>query len=140
MIQTDRRPRWFMAAAIASLLFMLLGCIGLALHVMTDPATLPLDQRAQMEALPIWVFAAWAVAIVAGALGALLLVLRRPAADPLLLISAVAVIIWFVGMFVSPEFRPLMTTSDVVIAIVVSALTCLVFAFARRSRQQGWLR
>jgi len=140
MTQSDGRPRWFMAAAIASLVFMLLGCVGLAMHLTADPAKLPLDQRAQLEALPAWVFAASAVAILAGALGSLLLVLRRLAADPLMLVSAAAVLVWFVGMFVSPAFRPLMTTSDIVIAIVVSVLTCLVFAFARRSRQRGWLR
>ena len=140
MIRTDGRPRWFMAAAIASLVFMLLGCVGLTMHFTADPATMAADQRAQLEALPTWVFTASAVAILAGALGSLLLVLRRPAADPLLLVSAVAVIVWLVGMFISPAFRPLMTTSDIVIAIVVSALTCLVFAFARRSRQRGWLQ
>jgi hypothetical protein len=50
--------RWYMPAAIVSLLFMVLGCAALAMHVTADPATLPLDQRALFEAEPRWVLAA----------------------------------------------------------------------------------
>ena len=48
--------RWYPAAAIASLLFMLLGCVVYAMHLPdTDPNTLPLDQRVMFEAEPRWV-------------------------------------------------------------------------------------
>ena len=46
----SRRPiaRWYTAAAVISLLFMLIGCAGYLLEVTTDPASLPIDQRAGM--------------------------------------------------------------------------------------------
>src|SRR3954451_15931408 len=47
--------RWFTAGAIASLLFMLLICAGYAIHLTTDPATLPIDERAVYQAEPVWV-------------------------------------------------------------------------------------
>ena len=132
--------RWYMIAATASLLFMLLGCAGLVMHSLTDPATLPLDQRALFEAEPQWVLAASAFAFVAGALGGLLLVLRHRAAERVMLISLIGMLVWLGGMFGTPRFRDLLTTDQIAIFLVLAALTWTIFSFARHSRQRGWLR
>jgi hypothetical protein len=132
--------RWYMPAAIVSLLFMVLGCAALAIHVTADPATLPLDQRALFEAEPRWVLAASAVGFIAGLIGGLFLVLRRKAAVPLLLVSLLGVLVWCAGMFVTPEFRDLLSTDEIAGLVVVVALTWTIFWFARHSRQRGWLR
>jgi hypothetical protein len=132
--------RWYMPAAIVSLLFMVLGCAALAMHVTADPATLPLDQRALFEAEPRWVLAASAAGFLAGLIGGLLLVLRRKAAVPLLLVSLLGVLVWCAGMFVTPEFRDLLSTDEIAGLVVVVALTWTIFWFARHSRQRGWLR
>ncbi len=131
---------WYMIAAIASLLFMMLGCVGLIMHVMTDPAALPLDQRALFEAEPKWVLAASAVGFLSGAAGALMLVLRRKVAERELFISLIAMLVWAVGMFATPRFRDLLSTEQIAVLIVVIALDWTIFWFARHSRQRGWLR
>lgn len=131
---------WFTIAAIASLLFMLLGCAALVMHVMTDPAKLPLDQRALFEAEPQWVVAASAFGFVAGALGAFLLLLRHKAAERALLISLIGMLVWLAGMFAAPGFRDLLSTDEIAVLLVVVALTWTIFWFARHSRQRGWLR
>ena len=131
---------WYMPAAIGSFLFMLLGCALLAMHAMTNPATLPIDQRALFEAEPRWVFAASAFGFVAGALGSLLLVLRNKAAEPAMLASLISMVIWLVGMFATPKFRDLLTADQIAMLLVVVALTWTIFWFARHSRQRGWLR
>ena len=53
---------WFKFAAIASILFMLIGCVGYVMDVMSDPASLPIDQRALVDARPTWQVAAYAIA------------------------------------------------------------------------------
>jgi putative Mn2+ efflux pump MntP len=129
-----------MIAAAASLLLMLLGCAGLIMHVTTDAATLPLDQRALFEAEPKWVLAASAVGFVAGACGALLLILRRRAAEGVMLISLIGMIVWLAGMLLTPRFRDLLSTGQIAVLLVIVALTWTIFWFARHSRQRGWLR
>jgi hypothetical protein len=131
---------WYMIAAVASLLFMLLGCAGLVMHVTTNAATLPLDRRALIEAEPQWVLAASAVGFVAGACGALLLVLRRRAAERAMLISLIGMLAWVAGMVATPKFRDMLSTDQIVVLIVVVALDWTIFWFARHSRQRGWLR
>lgn len=143
---TDERfsPRpvagWYMPAAIASLLFMLLGCVTYVMHVTADPASLPLDQRTVYEAEPLWVTAAYAVAVWVGLLGAALLVIRRKLAQPLLLVSLAAVLAWLAGLILVPELRETISANDLAVAIVVAAITWTIFWFARHSSQRGWLR
>jgi hypothetical protein len=131
---------WYMPAAIASLLFMLAGCAALVMQLTADPAGLPLDQRTLMEAEPKWVLAASGVAFVAGALGGLLLLLRRRAAQWVMLISFVAMLAWCAGMFATPNFRDLLGTDQIAILLVVLALGWTILWFARHSRQRGWIR
>lgn len=131
---------WYMPAALASLFLMILGCIALTMHLRANPATLPLDQRALFEAEPNWVLAASGVGFVAGAVGALMLVLRRRAAVPLLLIGLIGFVIWLGGMLATPAFRDLMSTNDIAIAVVVVIVAWTIYWFARHSRQRDWLR
>ena len=68
---------WFMIGAVASLLFMGLGCVAYLMHVLTDPNSLPLDQRAAYLAEPAWVTGANAVAVWVGLAGTILLVMKK---------------------------------------------------------------
>jgi len=132
--------RWYIVAALASLLFMTLGCIALFVHVTTNPARLPLDQRQLFQAEPQWVLAASAFAFVTGVLGALLLVLRNKAAERALLASFLGMLVWLAGMFVTPAFRDLLSTEQIAVLLIVVAVTWTIYWFARHSRQRGWLR
>lgn len=131
---------WFLIAAVASLLFMGLGCISYLMHVFANPATMPLDQRAAYEAEPAWVTGAYAVAVWVGLIGAVLLVMRRKAAEWLLLISLIAVLVWLAGLVLVTPLRENMSANDLIIAMAVTALTWTIYWFARHSRQRGWLR
>jgi hypothetical protein len=131
---------WFVVGAAASLLFMLLGCAAVAMHLAADPAKLPLDERQLFEAEPMWVLAASGIGFAAGAIGALLLVARRKAAEPLLLLALLALFVWLGGMFATPAFRDLLSTGQIAVLLVVVALAWTIYWFARHSRQRRWLR
>jgi hypothetical protein len=131
---------WFMPAAVVCVLFMGLGCIMYLMHVLADPNTLPLDQRAAYEAEPAWVTGANAVAVWVGLAGTILLVLRRKLAEWALLASLIAVLIWLAGLIVVGPLREAMSANDLLVAIVVTALTWTIYWFARHSRQRSWLK
>lgn len=131
---------WFIVAAVASLLFMGLGCVSYLMHVLADPNAMPLDQRVAYEAEPMWVTGAYAVAVWVGLAGTVLLVMRRKLAEGALLISLVAVLVWLAGLVIVAPLREAMSANDLLVAIVVTALTWTVYWFARHSRLRGWLR
>lgn len=132
--------RWYVFGAAASLIFMALLCVAYAVHLGTDPAALPLDERALFEAEPVWVSGAFGLTGIAGAIGAILLLLRRKAAEGLLCLSLVGSVLWLAGLLLVPRLRDLLMTGEIVAALVVTALVWTIFWFARHSRQRGWLR
>ena len=139
---TIQRPlaAWYMPAAIGSLLFMALGCVAYLMTVLADPSSLTIEERTLHDALPTWVLGAQAVAVWIGLAGALMLVLKKKLAEPLLLVSLVAVIVWLAGLLLVTGVRENMSANDLIVAIVVTALTWTIFWFARHSRKRGWLR
>jgi hypothetical protein len=138
----ERQPvaRWYLIGAIASLLFMALGCAIYVMHVTADPAALPLDQRAAYAAEPAWVTALNAVAVWVGLIGAVLLVMKRRLAEALLLVSFIATLLWLAGLLLVPALRDALSTNDVAVAVIVTLITGTIWSFARHSRQLGWLR
>jgi positive regulator of sigma E activity len=86
------------------------------------------------------VTAAFAIAVWVGAAGALLLVMRKKLAEPLLLASLIAVLAWLAGMMLTAGVRENMSANDLVVAIVVVALTWTIFWFACHARQREWLK
>jgi hypothetical protein len=132
--------RWYLAAAIVSLLFMVVACAGFVMDLATDPNSLPLDQRTIVMARPPWMILAYGIAVWTGLAGTALLVIRRKLAEPLLLISFVAAIVTFIPYAAVPGIRDNISTGDIAAAIVVLAITWTIYWFARHSRQRGWLR
>ena len=131
---------WFIIAAVASLLFMGFGVVSFLMHLFADPNSMPLGQRAAYLAEPVWVKIAYGVAVFAGLGGAILLVMRRRLAEWALLVSLIAVLIWLAGLILVSPLRENMSANDLLVAIVVTALTWTIYWFARHSRQRGWLR
>jgi hypothetical protein len=131
---------WFIIAAAASLLFMGFGVVSFFMHIFADPNSLALDQRAAYLAEPIWVKIAYGAAVFAGLAGAILLVMRRRLAEWGLLVSLIAVLIWLAGLILVSPLRENMSANDLLVAIVVTAVTWTIYWFARHSRQRGWLR
>ena len=139
--QNSPRPvaAWFTPAAVASLLFMGLGCVMYLSHVLADPNSLELDQRAAYLAEPAWVTGAYAVAVWVGLAGTILLVMKKKLAEAALGVSLAAVLIWLAGLLVVGPLRDSMSANDLIVALAVTALTWTIFWFARHSRQRGWL-
>ena len=137
---TGRVPGWFYAVAVLALLFEAFGCWMYVSQVSADPATLPLDQRALWEATPQWMVAAYAIAVWVGLIGALLLVLRRRLAVPLLLVSLVAVIVQFSGLFLVRQLRQTVPESALIAPVVLILACYLIFQFARVAQRRGYLR
>ncbi|MEO6226056.1 MAG: hypothetical protein ABIO80_09450 [Sphingomicrobium sp.] len=137
-----KRPvaAWFIVAAVVALLFMGLGCVSFLMHVFANRDSLPLDQRAAFEAEPVWVTAAYAIAVFGGLVGAVFLILKRKSAEWLMLASLIAVLAWLAGLVLVAPLREALSANDLLVAMVIAALTWTIYWFARHSRQRGWLR
>ena len=132
-------PGWFRIAAIGSVIWYLLGCASYLYQVTVDPAGLPADQRAMLEAAPTWMYAAFAIGVWVGLAGAIMLLMRKRLAPTLLLVSLVAAIAQFAAYFADPELRAVVSSGGLTIPAVIIAISALVTWFAHRARRRGWL-
>lgn len=133
-------PAWFTAAAIGVLAWELIGCTLFGLQILTDPESLPRDQQAIWAATPMWMHAAWAVAVLSGLAGAVLLLMRRKPAERLLLASFAAVLVQFSGLLIVSELRNLVASDDLFLPFLVILVCYGVWMFSRRALKSGWLR
>lgn len=133
-------PAWFNLAAIAALLWEMLGGAIFWLRTTADRATLPVDERAVLEAMPQWVTIAFAIAILSGLAGAILLLMRRRPAAPLLLLSLVAVTVQDSAYLFDPQLRNLTASDDLFLPFLVILICYLVWHLAWQARRWGWLR
>lgn len=135
-------PAWYWAAAIAALLFELLGGFFYLAEVRMTPeeiSALPLDQAALLAARPGWYYAAFGTAVWVGLAGTIGLLLRRSWAKPALLVSLIAVIVQFSAIFIVPEMRTV--TSDALLGPVVVIILCYgIFNLSQLACRRGWLR
>lgn len=138
--QATELPAWFRPAAMAAVAWEIFGCVMYLMQVRVDPAALPADQRAIWDATPPWMIGAYAAAVWVGLLGAVLLLLRRKLAEPLLLISLIAVAAWFAGQILVPQLRGLISSDMLLLPFVILAVCFAIWSLARRARRNGWLR
>ena len=136
----DAIPARFWIAAGLALLFEAFGCYMYLAQVSAERTTLPLDQRAMWDATPTWMVAAYATAVWVGLVGAVLLLLRRTLAVPVLLVSLIAVIVQFSGLFLVPQLRQTVPDTALAGPIAIIVVCYLIFLLARLAHKRGWLR
>ena len=84
--------------------------------------------------------AAYAIAVWVGLIGAVLLLMRRKLAVPALLVSLIAVVVQFSGLFLVPQLRQTVPDSALTMPIAIIVICYLIFMFARLANRRGWLR
>lgn len=136
---TIAAPGWYWPIALFALLFEAAGAYLFLNGLKVDPAALPLDQRAIYLATPQWMEIAWGVAIGAGLLGALGLLLRRRFAEPLLLISLLAVALQLAGLFLVEQLRELTPEDHLIVPISILVVAYALWQFAKIARRREWL-
>jgi len=88
---------------------------------------------------PKWATSAFAIAVNAGVLGSLFLLLRRAWAIPMFVVSLVAVLVQNLNSFVLTDTIALFGTTPVIIQSVIVAIALLLVWYARAAKRNGWL-
>jgi hypothetical protein len=138
----NKPPSWFTVAVVVALVWNLLGLFAVVSDLLlsaSDIAALPQEQQAMYAARPAWSVAASVIAVAAGSLGCLGLLVRKRWAHWTLYISLVGVILQDIGIFLMagsgsrPGIVPLVLQS--IVLLVAVALVVL----ARKATTRSWL-
>ena len=135
-----KAPKWFTVVAIVALLWNLLGCFALYADLRLTPedvAKLSAAQQAMHASRPAWSVAATGIAVIAGALGCVGLILRQRWSFALLVLSLVGVVVQDISLFAmsGAASDPTALVLQGIVLVVAVALVLL----ARKATKQGWL-
>ena len=140
---TNQVPRSFWVIGAVALLWNLMGLMAYLAHVTMDEAALaarPAAERAVYESMPTWAVSAFAIAVNAGVLASLLLLLRRSWAVPVFIVSLVAVIVQDAGtLFVAGALEG-MGAASAIMPLLVLLIGAYLVVYSRSAKQKGWLR
>lgn len=140
-IINNKAPTWFMIVAVVALIWNLLGVMAYISQVMMSPETfaaLPEAQRQLVETTPAWATAAFAIAVNAGALGCLLLVLKRNLAGVLLQLSLAGVLVQMIHAFFLSKSFEVFGPGGLIMPIMVIAIAIYLVVLAARAKANGW--
>ncbi|MFP7723022.1 hypothetical protein [Lysobacter sp. A3-1-A15] len=129
--------------AVIALLWNLLGLAMFVLQVTLSPealAALPDAQRRVHEATPAWMNMAFGIAVVAGVLGAVALLLRRRWAAMLFAVSLAALVVQILGAFLATPAWAAHGVAGLAMPVLLLVIAGVLWAYARKATTRGWLR
>jgi len=139
---TGGPPRSFYVISGVALVWNLIGVMQYVMRVtMTDAAIaeLPADQQAFINEIPMWANAAFAIATNAGALGCLLLLLKKSWAYPLFIISLLGILVQDVHGFALSDGMAVFGSVGVVLAVLVLLVSIFLVWYAKGAKEKGWI-
>lgn len=135
-------PLWFWIVSVLGLLWNLIGVFMFYTQLTLTPeavAALPPEQQRINAAMPSWVYAFFGIAVIAGALGSLGLLLRKRWAVPLLLVSLLGVAAQMASAYVTTPVWALTGAAGAVFPVILFVVCLLLWRFARKAAARGWI-
>ena len=117
----------------------ILNYIGQAYMTDDMKAMLPEAQRQYMETVPAWATAAFAIAVFAGFLGSLLLLLRKKFANVLFLASLIGIIVQMSHGFMS-EIKDVYGPGGIAMPIMIIGIGIFLVWYSKKCTNDGILR
>ena len=140
--QIVKPPTWFWISSAIALVWNLLG-VGqyLSQAFLTDEAKslMTADQLTLLEATPVWIIAAFAIAVWFGLIASIGLFMRKKWSKTLFLISLIAVIIQMgYSVFMTNAVEVYGNTS-IIMPTVVTIIAVLLYYFSGYAIKRQWL-
>ncbi len=139
---SEKLPVWFWIIAGVALVWNAMGVMAFVMQVTMSPealAAMPEAERALYETFPVWALLAFAAAVFGGAIGSLLLLLRKALAYPVFVISLAGIIIQMIYNFFIAETMDVYGPGSTIMPIMVLVIGAFLVWFSKSSKQKGWV-
>ena len=126
----------------AALVWNLIGLVFYIGHVTMSPEALAKMTEVQQEffvATPSWATAAFAIAVNAGVLGSLFLLLRKSWAVPMFVLSLLAIIAQDVDAYLMRDAFAILGVNGIIIPSMVFVIAVALLVYARATKARRWL-
>lgn len=131
---------------IVSGLLLVWNLLGITAYVMQSGADLnalartdPVSARAFAE-MPQWAWMVYALGVASGAVGALVLLLRRRTAVAMFILSLLAILVQFGRVLLATDMVAQKGAAAVAFPALIIVIAMFSIWWALRARKNGWLR
>lgn len=139
----DKPSTAFWILGVVFLLWNLLGLFGYYTQVTMTPEVMAANfteaQQAWMTNEPAWATSAYAIAVTAGVIAAVLMLLQKGIAFPFFILSFVAVIVQDFNAFVLSDWKAVWGNSALYLPSVVIVMCIVEIWYTRSAKAKGWL-
>jgi hypothetical protein len=140
--ESNKPTTMFWVVAVAALIWNAMGVMAYLATVMMSPEALqalPDDQRTLMESTPAWATGAFAIAVWGGALGSILLLLRKKWAASAFMLSFAGIAVQMFHAFALANSIEVYGPGGMVMPILVLLLGAFFVWYSRASAVKGWI-
>lgn len=137
-----KRSAGYWIVAVFALVWNLIGVAMWYLQINMTPEKLvavPEVERRVYEVMPLWVEIAFAVAVFAGVLGALGLLLKKRWAIAMFLLSLIGVLVQVIGVQVATPAWAAFGPAGLVLPAVLLAIALFLLWYAKKAKARLWL-
>jgi len=141
-MEDNSPPRSFLTIAFAALIWNAMGVMAYIMQVTMSPealSALPDNERILYETMPVWATSAFAIAVNGGALGSLLLLLRKVWALPVLIASLLGVLVQMVHSFFVANAIEVYGPGSAVIPTMVALIGIFLVWYANYAKDKHWI-
>ena len=135
-------PRSFYIIGVAALVWNLIGVVQYVIRVtMNDAAiaALPVNQQIFIHEMPGWATAAFAIATNAGALGCVLLLLRKDWAYPLFIVSLLGILVQNIHGFAIADGLEVFGGAGAALTALVLIIAAVMIWYSKGAKDKGWI-
>jgi len=139
---TSKPSTGFWVISIIAFIWNLMGVFAYIAQVnMSDEiiAALPEAERTLYENVPSWVTGAFAIAVFGGALGCILLLLRKKLATSVLIISLIGIIAQMIYNFGMSKAAEVYGPGGMIMPAMVVLIGVFLVWYAKQATAKGWL-
>ncbi|MDJ0916632.1 MAG: hypothetical protein QNJ05_02635 [Woeseiaceae bacterium] len=145
MSESTKVPVSFWVVSGAALVWNLFGLLAYYLRVSATPEILAEMYKTEAElafmtSIPAWATGAQGLAVTAGVLGCLLLLLRKKAAKMLFIASLAGILAQNAYGFILGDGIGALGVGAIVLPIVVIVVAIALVIFSARAIEKGWLK
>ncbi len=132
-------PRWFWVVSGVGLVWNLMGVAAFLGQMTMDTNSLSNVERAFHESTPVWATIAFGVAVSAGVLGSIALLLRQRLAISTFIVSFAGIVIQVSHSIFIGDGIDVFGAAGLILPFLTLSIAAALIGYARYSATKGWI-
>lgn len=138
-----KAPTWFIVVVVIALLWNLMGLTAFVYDMTMTPerlAELPEEMHGYYDgSVPWWNWAAYGLAVIAGVLGCIMLLMKKRWATILLSLSLLGILVQNAWTFLVSDMPEVMGSDIYLMPTLVMGIGILLLFLSKRAERDGWI-